>query len=102
MYNAFLHRQQQNKANTEVQVQTKLARVARVATSTTGMHKIRSLARTSQWVRKVAGTNAAVTLVKGSEPLVHPDHHQFRDYSPVGNVYVRKYFFEHCYAQVRA
>lgn len=53
----------------------------------------KSQARTAQWVQGAANTKTALILSEGCSSLFHPDHYQFREYSPIGSVYVRKYLY---------
>ncbi len=91
MYSGFAFSKRRAQQAGEVQRRVRCGRVARTASGSSDLYSTQSLARTSQWVQRNAGTKTAAVLIEGSTPLVHPDLHQFRDYSPIGSVYVRKY-----------
>jgi len=91
MYNGFLHKRLKGK---ELKIETdihKNAQIKRAASTNVDMYRTQSLARTNQWIRQNQGTKTEAVLAQGSTLLVHPEQHNFRDYSPMGSVYVRKY-----------
>ncbi len=91
MYSGYTSRKQNAQETEELRRRVRVGRVVRTASTNADMYKTQSLARTEQWVERHANSKAAKVLTQGSTLLIHPDQHQFRDYSPVGSVYVRRY-----------
>ena len=63
---------------------------ASASVATTTQYSAQSRLRTHQWVQQHANTQTVSILNEGSMALIHPDRHMFRDYNPVGSIYVRK------------
>jgi len=47
--------------------------------------------RVNKWIKKNIKTVAASILSSGISTMENTDQYQFRDYSPIGNIYIRKY-----------
>ena len=90
MYSGFMDKKRRQETASDVQHRTKSNHAARAASSNSHFLNSQSMARTSQWVQQNVNTKTASILANGSAMLLHPEHHQFRDYSPLGNVYVRQ------------
>jgi hypothetical protein len=90
MFSGFMHRKQAATANSEAKRQVRERRIVTTATTNSPLYTSQSAARTNQWIQQNINTRAASILAQGSSELLHPDHHQFRNNSPIGSVYVRK------------
>jgi hypothetical protein len=90
MYNRFLQKKQIATAREKDSSPKYSPRMATANSITQNADSNKSLARTAQWVQGAANTKTALILSEGCSSLFHPDHYQFRDYSPIGSVYVRK------------
>ncbi len=51
---------------------------------------LQSHVRTAQWITENQKAKAAAIVQNGCSSLAHPDLHQFREFTPVGNVYLRR------------
>ena len=91
MYSGFMHKKVNAQVVREEKQKAKANRAALSTDDKVDLYTSQSVARTNQWIHQNANTKTASILSQGSTMLIHPEHHQFRDYSPLGSVYVRKY-----------
>jgi hypothetical protein len=91
MYNGFAEKKRAKQAQQTAQCCAQRARVQTAVTANAAGYSTQSQIRTNQWIQQNVNTRTATLLSQGSIGLIHPEQHVFRDYSPVGNVYVRKY-----------
>ena len=91
MYNGFMFNKSQQSLKVTTLWKQKFERTP-VQGEKHKTYTSQSKQRTTQWIGENLNGKATTLLQNGCSSLAHPDQYQFREYTPMGSIYLRKYY----------